>query len=407
MTILAVHNSYKERGGEDIVYERECRLLEEGGHVVHRFQLDNNLITPARLVCAGFSAIWAHGIYRRIGELIRETNCEVVHCHNTFPLISPSVYYSARAAGVPVVQTLHNYRLLCSNGLLFREGKVCESCINTALPLRGVVHRCYRQGYFSSASVAAMLSVHRWVRTWTKMVDLYIAPSKFCRDKYVQAGFEAKRIAVKPAFVHPDPGPGDHRGKYCLFVGRLSEEKGLNVLFDAWRSLGPSVRLKVVGDGPFAPLVAEAVREMPWIEWLGHRSSSEVLHLMGEASVLIAPSLWYETFGLVILEAFAKGTPAIVPQGGALAELVEHGRNGYHFDVSDRSELVKTVVTALGDCRNMQEMGRNARKRFVEQYTGAANTQFLVELYRRAIRQRAVPNVSDLDRVVPQHDGRN
>jgi glycosyltransferase involved in cell wall biosynthesis len=261
-----VHNAYKELGGEDLFFERESHALEESGHTVHRYLEDNSAITPATRILAGFSAIWSQRSYRRIRRLIRETRCDVVHCHNTFPLVSPSVYYAAKSAGVPVVQTLHNYRLLCPGALLFRDRNVREECIGSAVAWRAVARGCYRQSRLSSASVAAMLAVHRALGTWDKMIDLYIADSSFCRDKYVQAGFAPERIAVKPGFVYPDPGPRDHRGGYCLFVGRLSEEKGIDVLFRAWRKLGPSIPLKVVGDGPLSPLVAAAVREMPWIE---------------------------------------------------------------------------------------------------------------------------------------------
>ena len=243
------------------------------------------------------------------------------------------------AEGVPVIQTLHNYRILCPNALLFRDGNVCEECLGSPVAWRAVAHACYRQSRISSALVTTMLAVHRAFDTWDKMVDLYIADSSFCRNKYVQAGFARERVAVKPGFVSPDPGEGEHRGDYCLFVGRLSEGKGLDVLFDAWRKLGPSFPLKVVGDGPRSPVVAAAVREMPWIEWLGFKPPTEVLQLMGEARVLVVPSQWYETFGLVVVEGFAKGTPTIVADGGALAELVRHGCNGLHFDAPSSDSI--------------------------------------------------------------------
>jgi glycosyltransferase involved in cell wall biosynthesis len=248
-----------------------------------------------------------------------------------------------------------------------------------------VAHGCYRQSRISTASVAAMLAVHRMLGTWDKMIDLYIAPSRFCRDKYIQAGFAAERIAVKPGFVYPDPGAGDHRGGYCLFVGRLSEEKGLDLLFDAWRQLGPEYPLKVVGDGPLAPLVEAAVREMPWIEWLGYKPSSEVLHRMGEARALVFPCQAYATFGLVVVEAFAKGTPAIVPEGGALAELVRDGRNGFPFDARSVDSLVGTVRQALGGAARLAEIGRNAREDFLQTYTASANAEALVGLYRQVL----------------------
>jgi len=392
MVVITVHNSYKEPGGEDTVFEMESRVLETLGHTVHRYHQDNNCITLSTRIGAGLSSIWSQGSYRKIAQLIRDTRCDVVHCHNTFPLVSPSVYYAAKAAGVPVIQTLHNYRILCPNALLFRDGKVCESCVGSPVPWRGVAHACYRHSSIASASVAAMLAIHRAFGTWDKMVDLYIAPSRFCRDKFVQAGFAAARIAVKPGFVHPDPGPGEHRGNYCLFVGRLSEEKGIDLLFDACRKLGPSIPLKVVGDGPLAPTVAEAVREMPWIEWLGYKPQSEVFKLMGEARALITPSLWYESFGLVVVEAFAKGTPAIVSDCGALAELVRHGRNGYTFNTHSAGELARTMQAAMSEPGRLAEMGHNARADFLKTYTATPNAEVLVGLYRQ-VTGRATDSV--------------
>jgi glycosyltransferase involved in cell wall biosynthesis len=233
--------------------------------------------------------------------------------------------------------------------------------------------------------VTAMLAAHRALGTWDKMIDLYIAPSRFCRDKYIQAGFAPERIAVKPGFVYPDPGPGYHRGDYCLFVGRLSEEKGLDILFDACRQLGPAYPLKVVGDGPLAPLVEAASCEMPWIEWLGYKPSAEVLDLMGVARALVFPCQAYATFGLVVVEAFAKGTPAIVPEGGALAELVRDGRTGYSFDARSASALAETVRKALSSATRLAEMGGSARAEFLQTYTASINADALVGLYQQVL----------------------
>ena len=385
MIVLAVHNSYKEPGGEDVVFEQETRALEECGHTVHRYREDNSSITFGSRLSAGLLAIWSQRAYRRVARLIRETGCDVAHFHNTFPLISPSAYYAAKAAGVPVVQTLHNYRILCSNALLFRDGKICEQCLQSRISWRGVWHGCYRGSRISSASVAAMLALHRGIRTWEKMIDLYIAPSSFCRSKYVEAGFCGNRIAVKPGFVYPDPGEGNHTGGYFLFAGRLSEEKGLDTLFEAWRRLGPGFPLKIVGDGPLAPMAAAASAEMPWVEWLGYKPAVGVLRLMGEARGLVFPCQAYATFGLVVVEAFARGTPAFVPRTGALAELVEPGRNGLVFDPYSPGDLAATVSTAMADQARLVRMGRTARADFLRSYTAEANVGALVGLYRQVV----------------------
>jgi glycosyltransferase involved in cell wall biosynthesis len=388
MIILTVHNSYKELGGEDVVFEAESRVLEDHGHTVYRYHEDNSSITCGNRIVAGLSAVWSHRAYRRMKRVIQETGCDVVHFHNIFPLISPAAYYAAQESGVPVVQTLHNYRALCPNALLFRRGRICEECVGASVPWRGVLNGCYRQSRLSTASVALMLAFHRLLKTWDRAVDLYIAPSRVCREKYIQAGFDPQRIEVKPGFVYPDPGVGRHGGDYFLFVGRLSEEKGLDVLFDAWRSLGASYPLKVVGDGPLAPLAMTAAREMPWVEWLGYRSSQEVLDLMGDARALVFPCQAYATFGLVVVEAFAKGTPAIVSGQGALAELVRHGGNGLHFDSRSPAALAAAVRSGLGNAEDLARLRRNARADFLSAYTASANADALVRLYQRVIGGR-------------------
>jgi glycosyltransferase involved in cell wall biosynthesis len=208
---------------------------------------------------------------------------------NFFPLISPAVYYAARAEGVPVVQTLRNYRLLCSNGLFFRDGHVCEDCLGKTLPWPGVIHACYRESRAGTVPVAAMISIHRALRTWTRMVDVYIALTEFARQKFPEGGLPAKRIVTKPNFVHPDPGPGEGQGGYAMFVGRLSSEKGVGTLLEAWERLGGRIPLKVVGDGPLASRMIEASRKPLGIEWLGRRPLEEVYARMGRRECSSSP----------------------------------------------------------------------------------------------------------------------
>jgi glycosyltransferase involved in cell wall biosynthesis len=385
MRILVVHNSYQHAGGEDVVFEQESRALEQHGHQVYRFQENNNRIAAMSSLSAAASTVWSQDAYRKISDLIRQTNCEVVHFHNTFPLISPSAYYAARSVGVPVVQTLHNYRILCPGAVLYRERRVCEACLKAPIALRGVMHGCYRNSRKASACVAAMSAAHRAVGTWRGAVNLYIAPTNFCRRKFIEAGFPSDRIAVKPGFVDPDPGPGEHTGGFCLFAGRLSPEKGLGVLLDAWRLLGPNYPLKIAGDGPLWPIVANAANEMPWIEWVSQQPLEKILELMGKAEALIDPSPVYATFGLVVVEAFAKGTPAIVASGTAPAELVQSRHSGLHFESGSPEKLADAVRAITGSPTGLVTMRRNARTAFVEHYTGETNISRLVGLYRQVL----------------------
>ena len=251
-----LHNHYQQPGGEDQVFEVEGALLEAHGHRVLRYTQHNDSVADMTRAELAKATVWNTVAYRELRTLIREEQPQVAHFHNTFPLISPAAYHAARAERVPVVQTLHNYRLICPSALFFREGRVCEDCSGKAVPWPGVAHACYRGSRSSSAAVAAMLTAHRVLGTWSRAVDAYIGLTEFARQRFVRGGLPAEKIVVKPNFVHPDPGAGGGDGEYVLFVGRLSEEKGVDTLLKAWKRPRVRVPLKIVGDGPLVPEVA-------------------------------------------------------------------------------------------------------------------------------------------------------
>jgi len=386
MKVLLCHNYYQIRGGEDLSFEDEGRLLEEYGHQVLRYTRNNNAITSLGAVGTSLKAIWNHAAYREVRTLLRRERPHIMHCTNTFPLLSPAVYYAAAAEHVPVVQSLRNYRLTCLNSYLMRDGKVCESCIGRSLPWPGVRHACYREQRLASTAVATMLGVHRALGTWQKRVDVFYAPSRFARDKLVEAGLPAQRFLVKQNFVHPDPGPGSGRGGYALFAGRLSPEKGVHLLLDAWRKLRNPLPLKIVGEGPLAEEVRWAATESPAIEYLGPRPHREVLQLMGEAAFVVVTSTWYETFGRIIVEAYAKGTPVVVAQLGAMAELVCPEQTGWLFAPGSVKDLAEKISTAVTRCAADTSMRQAARETYLGRYTAQANLPILLDIYQRALR---------------------
>lgn len=381
MRILSIHNNYQIRGGEEESRESEERLLREMGHEVEVYEEDNDRLATLGSVNLAFRTVWSQEAYNIVKEKLIATSCDIVHVQNFFPLISPSVYYAAQAKGVPVVQTLRNYRLLCPNALFFRDGQVCEDCMGKAIPYPGVLHSCYRESLAASAVTATMLTVHRAMQTWKQKVDLFITLTEFARQKFIQGGFPAEKIVVKPNFVHPDPGLGEGRGGYALYVGRLSVEKGLDTLLGAWKQLSNPIPLKIVGDGPLANQVAEAAQKSPQIEWLGRRPIAEVHALMGEAMVLIFPSKWYETFGRVAVEGFAKGTPTIAANIGAIAELVDHGRTGLHFQPGNSTDLAVKVEWILQNQKELAQMRQEARAEFETKYTASENYKRIMEIY--------------------------
>jgi glycosyltransferase involved in cell wall biosynthesis len=391
MKVLAVHNSYQEPGGEDQVFLAEAALLERNGHQVVRYKAHNDRAAEmSRLTLAG-TALWNHSTYRKLRVLIRRERPHVAHFHNTFPLVSPAGYYAAKAEGVPVVQTLHNYRLLCPNALFFRDGRVCEDCMGKAIAWPGVVHKCYRGSRAASGLVAGMLATHRALRTWTEMVDVYVALTEFARLKFIEGGLPAGKMSVKPNFVLPDPGPGSGGEGHALFVGRLSPEKGVGTLLAAWERLQGRVPLKIVGDGPLKKQVVEATGRHPRMQYLGHRPVEKVHALMQEAGVLIFPSGWYETFGLVVAEAFATATPVIAADVGAIDELVEHGRVGLRFRPGDPKDLAAQVEWFLSHPEKHARMRREARAKFEASYTAERNYQSLMGIYRSASKNAAAP----------------
>ena len=385
MRILTVHNNYRQPGGEEQIFAGESALLESHGHEVFRYTLDNDDISTVNPLLLAKNTLWNSTVYRDLRSLIRQKQPEIAHFHNTFPLISPSAYYAARDEGVAVIQTLHNYRLLCPNALFFREGRVCEDCLGRVFPIPGVVHGCYRGNRRDSAMVAATTSFHTILGTWTKAVDKFIVISQFAMNKFIQGGLPAEKLALKYNFLHSVPEPGEGKGGYAVYVGRLSIEKGLGVLLEAWRRLDRQIPLKILGDGPMAGLVTEAAREMPEIEWLGRRPSHEVYEIVGNAAFLVFPSEWYETFGQVAIEAFAKGTPVIASNIGAIPELVQPERNGLLFRPSDPTDLAAKIDWLLAHPQKLAQMRLTARAEFESKYTADRNYQRLIEIYQSVI----------------------
>jgi glycosyltransferase involved in cell wall biosynthesis len=384
MNILVAHNFYKEPGGEDQCVAAEVAMLRAHGHEVTQYCLSNDSVDAMGRVELASRTIWSRPAFRELRQLFRTHRPQIAHFHNTFPLISPSAYYAARAENVRVVQTLHNFRLCCVNALLFRDGEVCEDCLGKAVPWRGIVHRCYRNGYTVSAGTAAMVAAHRVLGTWRNAVDMYVALSESSRRKLVAGGLPADKILIKPNFVYPDPGPGEGGGGYAIYVGRLSAEKGVETLLKAWQQLG-APPLKLVGDGPIKPAVREAAAHSTTIQWLRSVPLETVYELVGKAACLVLPSRCYENFPRVVIEAFAKGTPVIVSKLGAMAEIVEDGRSGLHFKPGDPVDLAEKVQWILADPLKLQRMRQAARETFDQHFTADANHKILMAIYERAL----------------------
>ncbi|OLB93901.1 MAG: glycosyl transferase family 1 [Candidatus Rokubacteria bacterium 13_1_40CM_68_15] len=384
MRILVVHNYYQEAGGEDEVFRAEVALLREHGHEVSTLTTENGAVHGLRSLLAARDAVWSVGFQRRLRECLRQTRPDVVHFHNTFFRVSPAAYYACRDAGVPVVQTLHNYRLVCPSATFYRGGRACEDCIGRTVALPGIRHGCYRSSRGQTAVVAGMLTAHRWLGTWQQSVDAYIAMTEFARAKFIAGGLPAEKIAIKPNFCPVDPGIGHGAGGYALFVGRLSPEKGVETLMSAWRRLGGTVPLYVVGDGPLGPVVEEFVGKTERCHWLGRQPKEKVLALMREAQLLVLPSECYEMFPLVLAEASAAGLPVIGSRHGSIGAIIDDGRTGLHVRPGAPDDLASKVEWAFSHPRELAAMRTNARAAFEARYTPDVNYELLMGIYDRA-----------------------
>lgn len=389
MKILIVHNSYKEPGGEDIVVAQETRLLQQHGHRVFTYTRSNHEIDDFHfvqrlgLVTRIISASDSKVALRTILQTFRP---DIAHIHNTFAMISPSVYDVCQHEGVPVIQTLHNYRLLCPASTLYRNGKSCEECVTHNL-LRSVQYGCYRDSRMMTGAIALMLKTHRSRHTWDRQIDTYIAISNFVREKFAQAGFPAERIHVKPNFVDPDPGLRSHSGEYALFLGRLSIEKGVLTLLQAWERLPIPVPLVIAGDGLIRQRIEKEVstKGLRSIRFVGPLKREQAHDMMRNAAFLVVPSTWYEPFGLVIAEAFACGTPVLGAFVGAIQEMVADQVTGLHFLPGNPDDLAQKVYWAWTHLPELAEMGRAARRVYEDRYTASSNYQSLMKIYASTI----------------------
>ena len=381
--VLMVHNYYQLAGGEDDSFEAEADLLERHDHPVYRYTRHNREIEQMGHWAAGTAAVWSRRSRSDLRRIIRDFHPDIVHFQNTFPLVSPAAYGVVKQAGIPVVQSLRNYRTVCLNGVLFRQGRVCVDCVGRGIPWPGVLHRCYRQSRAGSAAVALMISSHRALGTWSSDVDLYISNSEFARRQFVRGGLPAKKIRIKPNFVHPDPGLRAGEGEYALFIGRLAAEKGLLTLLRAWRSF-PAEKLIILGDGPLKPQLEQEVllNGLSGVQLVGWRPREEIPGWLRGARFLVFPSEWYETFGRVLVEALAAGLPVIAARIGAVEEIIEHEHTGRLFVPADVDDLAAQIAWLSSHPAESSEMGQRARQAYLERYTADKNYELLLELYR-------------------------
>jgi glycosyltransferase involved in cell wall biosynthesis len=387
--VLQVHTRYRQAGGEDEVVAAERRLLEEAGLSVAQVLFDNptpggNRVSPTPFTQA-ISTVWSRGAASRVREAIKANGSQLVHVHNTFVSASPSVYEAAHACRVPVVQTLHNYRLVCPAATVYRAGSPCTDCFGHAIPWPAVAHACYRGSRGQSAVVAATLAFGRARGMYSRRIGAYLALTSFQRDLLIRGGLPANRVRVVPNFLEPDPGVGDGPRSGSLFVGRLSEDKGVPTLVRA-SELAPKV-VRVAGQGPLSPLV-EAAAATGNLEALGQLGKNAVFSQLKGALAMVLPSVWFEGLPVSVLEAYATGTPVIASNIGSLAELVEDGVTGLLVAPGDAEALADRLRWASDHQDEMRRMGLAARREYETRYRGEVHLDGLLGTYQRLIETR-------------------
>jgi glycosyltransferase involved in cell wall biosynthesis len=382
--ILMLHSRYDIRGGEDESTDAECKLLRSRGHQVDLLEAHNSAIgKEISRSSAAVATVWSSEWYRRVAERLQSKRYDVVHVQNTFPLISPSIYYAASKLAVPVVQAVRNYRFVCPSANLFRDGKYCDMCVEKTVKWPAAVHACYRGSLPGSAVVAGMSVVHLLAGTWREKVDVYAAISEFVKARLVQGGLPSDKIFVKPNFVDVDgqlQGGTPSGRHFLLYVGRISRDKGVHLLLESYEASGVDLPLKLVGHGDVQ--VPLSLRDR--VHVLGPLPLAEVYHTMRQAICVVMPGAWPEPFGRVAIESFAQSTPVIAPRAGGLTEIVQDGVNGLLFEPGNVPQLTMMLRRVAASQDLLAAMGRQALLCYRRQYTPDVNYSKLMECYRRA-----------------------
>ena len=390
--VLLVHNFYRSSApsGEDQVFRNEKALLETAEMEVIPFEKFNDDLddsTTHKKIEIALNGAWSRESYAEIDASIRANKPDVAHFHNVFPQISPSAYAACKDNGVPVVQTLHNYRPICPGALLMRDGKPCEDCISGTL-LSSLVHRCYRNSLLATAAVAWQIARSRMTGTHSNLVNRYICLTEFAKSRFVLAGFPEEKIVVKPNFLPLRQLPmSKERGNYAVFVGRLTPEKGVRALLEAWRKV-PDLELRVVGDGYMRnelETLAHAFRLN--VKFLGALGRSGVLDTVAGAAMQIVPSECYEGLPLVVVEAFGLSTPVIASRIGSLREAVPDGVAGLQFEPGNAEDLADKVNSLLKNPSLRETLGENAKRYFLEKFTAEKSLESLLNIYNQVIEQ--------------------
>lgn len=375
--ILMVHNFYQIGGGEHTVFENEKRLLKDNGHYLCEYTRENAEISKSKItkLFLPFTTVFSFKTYREVKRLIRKEKIDIVHCHNTFPLISPSVYYAAWKCKVPVVQTIHNFRFICPNGVLFRNSSVCEDCLKKNSLSWSIHNGCYRNSKIQTLVVVNMLRIHRCLGTYKKIN--YIFLTEFNKKKYQKILGNTIKSYIKPNFEYiTSPRPLTEREDFFVFIGRLEENKGVRFLLDSWKNIDKD--LYIFGDGSLKDEVELSVKICSNIHFMGFKSQDVIFDYIARSKALLFPSEWYEGFPMSLIEAFALATPIVCADIGNQADIVKNAQAGAVYKLGNKPSFY-TAIKEIEE--NFQKFSNNASFAYDTQYTPEANYKQLKSIY--------------------------
>ena len=384
MKVLIVHNFYKVRAGEFSVLKNEIKLLKDNGNEVITFYKDNkNIKSFYSKVIYFLRIVYSKNIFKEFDYYLKQNKPDVIHVHNFFPIMTPAIFFAAKKNNIPIVHTLHNYRLICPTATLMHNNRIYEKSIINS-PFSTIIDKVYRNSYLGTFALARMISYHKKYNTWDTQVDKFIALTNFSKSKFIDANFLSDKIEIKSNFVFDMYDPDSDKKEYALFVGRISEEKGIRYLIKAWKKI--DYKLIIAGTGPLENFVKSQLNEK--IIFLGKQNKEEIRSLMNAASFLVIPSIWYEGFPMVILEAYSAGLPVLGSRIGSIEEVVLDNITGLHFEPNQSRDIVKKVNTIIKDRELLKKISKNARKEYLEKYTPSKNYDILKNIYNSVIQSK-------------------
>ncbi|WP_255286062.1 glycosyltransferase [Priestia megaterium] len=392
--MLLVHNYYQESGGEDQVLKQEIDLLKENGHEVITYTKHNNEIQTYNVfqkISLFFKTTFSLKEYFVFKRVLKKISPDIVHFHNFFPLFSPSVYYACQDLKIPVIQTLHNYRLICPAATFMRDNEVCEKCLSGSL-INSIKYGCYRGSKVQTIPVANMIYINNMLKTWHSKVNYYITLTEFAQKKFIDYGLPKEKVVVKPNFLDKSSNVSCSKENTILFVGRLSKEKGVDILIKAWKSLHDKqdYKLLIAGDGEERVKLQKLAENQNDVKFLGKIPSDSVKELMGKSKYLVVPSRWYEGLPMTIVESYSAATPVICSKLGSLEEIVEDNVTGFHFKVSNHKDLALILEKAINiSSSDYQHLSRKSLEAFKNKYDKHINYKILFNIYKKAVGEQS------------------